>query len=152
MTKLVTKRPLAATRHMVHFHRVALLLLSALAVLPLAPSHAQAPTTERITLIVEVVTRDYTPVIPCGRVGAQPRDVTARVLTVEEGAFPGDTVLLSWPLCEFSRLGPGDQFRIRIRRRVGRPTSPSTRYLVRWEQAVPGGATTPRVVQSARGS
>jgi hypothetical protein len=113
-----------------------LALALALALVPLGASAQQAPRTERIVLLVEVLTRDHTPVIACGVIGAQPRDVSARVLAVQEGTFQGDTILLSWPVCEFSHVEPGDKFKVRIVRRTGHADTPSTRYLVRWEQPV----------------
>ena len=113
---------------------LALALAALVPLVALAPARAQSPATERVTLTVEVLERDHTPVIACGQMGAQPRDVTARVLSVEEGTFEGQRILLSWPVCEFSHVEPGDRFRIRIQRRVAQPVTPSTRFRVRWEQ------------------
>ena len=103
---------------------------------PLAALAQQTPATERVVLVVEVLTRDPRPVIACGQLGPQPRDVTARVLAVQEGHFDGATIQLSWPMCEFSRVDPGSKFKIRIVRRAGQVVTPSTRYLVRWSDPV----------------
>jgi len=129
---------------------VVLLGLGVAAAALVAPGHAQERrrathrATERLTLVVEVLDRDPRPVIPCGVMGAQPRDVTARVLSVQEGHFEGDRVLLSWPLCEFTRVAPGNRFRIHIRRWADAPGDPSrTRYRVREFTAVAPGAPVP---------
>ncbi|MFO0686519.1 MAG: hypothetical protein U0234_30950 [Sandaracinus sp.] len=107
--------------------------------LPTSATHAQpSSATERLTLVVEIVARDDTPVTPCGIHGATPRDVTARVIQVEEGAFPADQILLSWPVCTIGQLVVGARHRVQIRRYVDRPADATTRYRVRRSWAVPG--------------
>ncbi len=103
-------------------------------ILPMARGHAQRRASERVTLVVEVIDRDGTPIIPCGQAGAQPRDVTARVISVEEGAFPRARILLRWPMCEL--VTPGQVFRIHIRRWTGVPDTDETRFRVRGVDAV----------------
>ncbi len=113
---------------------------AALSLLFVAAAPATAQTrrpTERVVLDVEILDRDPTPLIPCGRLGAQPRDVTARVLTVVAGHFEGDTVLLSWPRCEWRPLEVGQRARVTIRRFTDAAASPTTRYRVRDERAIP---------------
>jgi hypothetical protein len=95
---------------------------------------AQPAGTERITLVVEVLERDSRPIIPCGMIGAQPRHVRARVIAVEEGTFGEPTIELSWPMCEFSQVQPGERHRIRVRRRADTPAGAT--YRVRWSQHV----------------
>lgn len=119
---------------------IALLLLAPamLALTMGAPVQAQpAAATERLTLVVEIVARDGTRVTPCGIHGATPRDVTARVITVEEGVFPSEQILLSWPVCEIEQLVVGARHRVQIRRFVDRPADATTRYRVRRSWAVP---------------
>ena len=112
-------------------------LLLCLLALAAAGAHARPPAKQRVVMQVEVVERERKPVIPCGGIGAQPRDVTARVLAVEEGAFPGDTIRLAWPMCEWSRVEPGDHFRVRIARRPGPEPEPPARYEVLSEKTIP---------------
>ena len=108
---------------------MSLVLLFAL--LPSSHAGSQARSTERITLVVEILEREDRPTIPCGILGAQPRDVTAHVVSVEEGTFEGDRVLLSWPVCSLDSLTVGQRYRIQIRRFVDRPVTPEMRYRVR---------------------
>lgn len=87
--------------------------------------------SELVTLVVEVLDRDMTPAYRCGVLGPQPRDVTARVLSVEAGTFSAERVLLRWPLCGSDEVQPGERFRIQIRRWTDVPHRPDTRYRVR---------------------
>lgn len=110
---------------------VGTLALVVLAVLsPLA--HAQpARATQLIVLIVEVLDRDPTPVIACGILGAQPRDVTARVVSVETGTFTDERILLRWPMCADSQVMVGERYRIHLRRWTDAAPTLATRYRVR---------------------
>ncbi len=96
----------------------------------------RARPTERLTLVVEVIDREPTPIIPCGIMGAQPRDVTARVITVEEGTFAGERILLDWPMCVLGQVMPGHRYRIQIRRWTDVAVTAETRYRVRRFEAL----------------
>lgn len=98
-----------------------------------APASAQA---RRVTAVIEVLSRDRTPVIPCGQLGPQPREVVARVLAVEEGSFAPGTVRLRWALCDFSRVEPGSRFRVRFQTTAGVAPTPSSVYAVTWSEAL----------------
>jgi hypothetical protein len=95
-----------------------------------AQRRARRPT-ERVTLVVEVIDRDPTPIIPCGIMGAQPREVTAQVIAVEEGTFAGERILLDWPMCVLGQVMPGHRYRIQIRRWTDVAVTAETRYRVR---------------------
>lgn len=98
-------------------------------VLEAPPTLAQPAGTERVRLVVEVLERESRPLIPCGTIGAQPRHVRARVIEVREGRFDEPTIELSWPMCEFSGVAPGERFEITVRRRATTP--PGATYRVR---------------------
>lgn len=88
--------------------------------------------TERITIDVVVTQFETRRVTPCGEMGAQPRNASARVESVVEGSFVASSILLSWPVCEWEHVTVGDRFRITIRRFTGGNDDPiRTRYLVR---------------------
>ena len=101
-------------------------------------AEAERGPVERLTLVVEVTSRERRPVLACGRVGAQAREVVARVISVEKGRFDAGEIRLAWPMCEFSRVEPGMRFRIRARPRAA-PShdarSPAT-YVVTGEDAL----------------
>lgn len=111
-------------------------LLASTLVGPTGASAQRARPTEEIVLVVEVLERDPTPLIACGILGAQPRDVTARVVAVERGAFEGERVLLSWPMCEFSAVEVGARYRVHLRRFTDAPVRADMRYRVR--RSAPG--------------
>lgn len=95
------------------------------------PASAQSRATEPIVAVVEIMERDETPIHPCGYLGAQPRDVTARILSVEEGSLEGDRVLLSWPVCSLSTIAVGRRYRVHLRVFSDTTRTPETRYRVR---------------------
>lgn len=80
-------------------------------------------------VVTEFETRRVT---PCGVMGAQARNASARVESVAEGTFAASSILLSWPVCEWEHVTVGDRFRITIRRFASGNDDPArTRYLVR---------------------
>jgi hypothetical protein len=109
--------------------QVGLLVLAVVALGVPAPIDAQGRTAEVVTLAVEVISRDPRPVIPCGHVGLQPRDVEALVRAVD-GVPTAGRAHLVWGMCEFSRVDPGRRFRVRIRRRAGDPDGLTRTYHV----------------------
>lgn len=106
------------------------LVFTFVAAAPLVQAQRRRPT-ERVTLVVEVIDREATPTMTCGFIGPQPRDVSARVITVEEGTYGADQILLSWPLCLLGQVMPGHRYRIHIRRFTDVAATPETRYRVR---------------------
>ncbi len=101
-----------------------------------ASAVAQPRGTARVVLVVEVLTFDPRPVIPCGRIGAQPRDATARVERVVEGQWTAPTIELSWPVCEWNRIAPGQRHQIRVVRRTGTGDDSQRRFRVRASTAI----------------
>lgn len=112
--------------------------VSALMVRSSANAQARRPRRSApVTVVVEVLERDRTPVIPCGTIGPQPRAVVARVIAVEDGRLDRDRVRLRWPICEFTLIEPGDRFRIRLRRWLDVPADADVEYLVRQAVRMP---------------
>ena len=102
----------------------------------LAASAPALSQSRRVTAVIEVVSRERTPVIPCGQLGPQPREVVARVLAVEEGSFALGTVRLRWALCSYAGIEPGSRFRVRFQVPAGVAPTPASVYAVSRSEAL----------------
>lgn len=113
----------------------------ALAVLLLSSSAVAQPArrTGRTVLVVEITdVSDERIDVRCGPAGFAHVPVHARILEVQEGAWPHETIVLGWPICGGTLRGwgvlPGRRYRVRVR--VGAERDPDRAREVRWAEAL----------------
>jgi hypothetical protein len=99
-----------------------------------------AQHTGRTVLVVELSeVSDERIDARCGPAGFAHLPVHARVVALEEGAWPHTTIVLGWPVCGGTLrdwgVAPGQRYRVRVR--VGRDLAPDRPRHVRWSEPLP---------------